>query len=197
MKSWIWFFGVWVALSGCATYQLQTDGQVNQVTWYVTDLDSGSDFGLRGDTERYSFTLVLKEIAGRDLTLKKVTWRIAHDGVDLGGEETTFGSWSLPAHGVLGQPFVYRIYCPPSTLCPDVGGTMQWDIAFEGHDAQDQPVHIALQTTLPWVPKGDQVAIANQTQPRPEAVSSPIHVTERRIYYPFGDPPRYSFRTRH
>ncbi len=190
MKSYIWLLPLILWISGCVALPVNTDGRIDEVAWSTTDLDHGSEFGFQGDTERFAFTLILRETAGTPLKLTKITWRIEHDQVDLGGEETRTGSWSLPAHGTLWQPFVYRIYCPPSADCPAVGPTMQWAIAFEGQNAQGQPVHFTVQPTLPWTPSKTTASLASETQERPAVVASPIHINARRIYYPLDPPPR-------
>ncbi len=185
MKRSLWLLVFVIGLSGCASLPVQTSGRVSQVAWSTTALDHGSESALNGDTERFAFTLVLQETAGVDLTLTKITWKIWQDEVDLGGEETRTGSWSLPAHGTLWQPFVYRIFCPPGHFCPDVGPTIEWDIAIEGIDARGEPVQLALKAILPWIPPRTVASSSTVAQARPEVVSTPIHVIARRIYYPF------------
>ncbi len=181
MKRCAWLLLLAIGLSGCVPLPVQTNGRVGDVAWSTTALDQATEFN---DTERFSFTLGLQEMAGIDLTLTKITWKVWQDGVDLGGEETRTGSWRLPARGTLQQPFVYRLFCPPSTQCPDVGPTSDWDVSFEGNDAQGQSVGFSLKAILPWIPPRAAAGPPAAAQTRAPVVLPPIHIIARRIYYP-------------
>jgi hypothetical protein len=182
MKRYVWLWVLLFGATGCAL-SVHTQGVVGPVAWSTTALDLDTGSGRGGDPDRFSFTLALRETQGLALTLTTMTWQVWQNGVEISGRQTRTGSWSLPAHGTLLQPVVYRIVCPTSTYCPNVGPTTQWEITFEGHDAQGQAVHLVVQAELPWIPpKADSAP--PDLQREPSVVLPPIEFTVRRLYYP-------------
>jgi hypothetical protein len=119
------------------------------------------------------------------ITFNAITWEVWQKGVDLSGHQTRRGSWQLPAHGTLRQPFVYRLFCPPADYCPNVGPTSQWDIVFEGKNAQGQAVRLAVQAELPWIPPRATRATPDQPQ-GPLVELPPIDVSVPRLYFPLN-----------
>lgn len=174
------FFIGW--LSGCAL-PVRTQGTAGPVTWTASAFELSSGCALAGATDRFSFTFVLQETQGLELTFNTITWEVWQNGVDLSNRQTRTGSWLLPAHGTLQQPFVYRIFCPPGDDCPDVGPTTQWDITFEGTDAKGRTVRIAVQPELPWIPPKSTHAPPGLKQSPPVELPS-IDFTVPRLYFP-------------
>ncbi|ETX05463.1 MAG: hypothetical protein ETSY2_22805 [Candidatus Entotheonella gemina] len=183
MKRYVWLLvfligGFW----GCAL-PVRTQGIAGPVTWTATAFDLHSGSTLAGAADRFSFTFVLHETQGLELTFTTITWEVWQNGVDLSNRQTRSGSWSLPANGMLWQPFVYRIFCPPADDCPDIGPTTQWDITLEGTDAQGRAVHFAMQPELPWIPPRSANAPPVLTQ-APSVELPPIDFTVPRLYFP-------------
>jgi hypothetical protein len=169
-------------MTGCAL-PVRTQGVTGPVSWSATAFDLDYKHSMSGDRDRFSFVLVLHETQGRALTLNAVTWEVIQTGVELSGRQTRAGSWSLPPHGTLRQPFIYRINCPPTYYCPNMGSTTQWDIVFEGQDDQGQPVRLDVHAELPWIPpRHSETQPAFQQEPSVEL--PPIDITSSRLYYP-------------
>ncbi len=186
MKPHIWLLIFLLGLAGCAL-PVRTQGIAGPVSWSATSLELGRGGAFDDAPDRFAFTLVLQETQGLALTFTTVTWEVWQNGVDLSGRQMRKGSWSLPANGTLQQPFVYRISCPPSALCSDVGPTTQWESTFEGNNAQGQPVRLAVQAELPWIPPKPTASAPPETQKGSPVVLRPIDFTVPRIYYPrFG-----------
>jgi len=182
MKRCVWLWVFLLGVSGCAL-PVRTQGIIGPVNWSATAFDLNSVRALDGDRDRFSFTLTLQETQGVAITFNTITWEVWQKGVERSGQQTRKGSWQLPAHGTLRQPFVYRLFCPPADFCPDVGPTTQWDIVFEGNDAQDQAVRLAVQAELPWIPP--KIVNAPLDQQQGESVElPPIDVSVPRLYYP-------------
>ncbi len=186
MKRYVWLWAVLFGVAGCAL-PLHTQGVVGPVTWTTSAFDLHSGSALSGDTDRFSFTLDLQETQGLSFNFTSITWEVQQKGVDLSGRQTRTGAWTLPANGALRQPFVYRIFCPSSDYCPDVGPTTQWDISFEGTDGQGQTIHVVVRAELPWIPpRGSEFSPASK--PGPWVELAPIDVTVPRLYFPrFGN----------
>ncbi|PON17424.1 hypothetical protein C2W62_13285 [Candidatus Entotheonella serta] len=182
MKPYIWL-GVLLCgwLAGC-TLSVRTQGVAGLVTWTTTAFDLNSNSALSNTSDRFSFTLVLRETQGEALTFNTITWEVEQTGVDLSGRQTHTGSWTLPVNGQLRQPFVYRIFCPTSAHCSDVGPTTIWHITLEGTDAQGQAVHVAVQAELPWIPPKEGGAIDANQGPGSELPA--IDFTVPRLYFP-------------
>jgi hypothetical protein len=177
-------FLLWFA--GCTTLPVRLSGIVPPVAWSTRDFNHSSGRTFDGDTEQFTFTLVLQETQGHPLTFTTLTWEVWQNGVDRSGRQVHTGAWALPAQGTLRQPVVYTIYCPPATLCPEVGPTTQWDMTFEGHDARGQPIRIALQPELPWIPPRSVSDPALDPQGRTGVVLPSIHIRIPRLYYPLA-----------
>ncbi len=200
MKRHVWSLIFLLGFTGCAL-PVRTQGIAGPVTWSTTafDLNSGA---FRDSPDRFSFTLVLQETRGGALTFTAITWEVSQNGVDLSGREMRTGSWSLPAHSTLRQPFVYRIFCAPAEFCPDVGPTTQWDITLEGTDARGQPVRIAMQPELPWIPPKPTPTALTDAQKQSAVELPPIDITVPRLYFPrigrwgFRGIPRCSYAAR-
>lgn len=182
MQRYVWLCVLLFGAVGCAL-PVRTQGIAGPVAWSTTALDLNTGSGRAGDPDRFSFTLALRETQGLTLTLTTITWEVWQNGVEISGRQTRTGSWSLPAHGTLLQPIVYRIMCPTSDYCPDVGPTTHWEITFEGHDVQGQAIHLTVQAELPWIPpKADSAPFDQQREPSVEL--PPIEITVPRLYYP-------------
>jgi len=179
------YIGLWVfflGLTGCAL-PVRIQGVAGPVTWATTTLDLHSVSVIGGTRDRFSFALVLQETQGLALTLTTLTWEVWQKGVELSGPQRHQGAWRLPPHGTLRQPFVYRIFCPPADDCPNVGPTTQWEITFEGTDAQGRAVHLAVQPELPWIPP--KATNAPPDLNRDLSVElPPIDITVPRLYFP-------------
>jgi hypothetical protein len=182
MKRWIWLWVFLLGGTGCAL-PVRTQGITGPVSWSTTAFNLKTVRSLDGVRSRFSFTLTLQETQGRALTLNAITWEVWQQGVDLSGRQTRRGPWELPAHGTLQQPFVYRIYCPPVDYCPHVGPTTQWDVVFEGTDAQGQDVRLTVQAELPWIPPKAVTATPDR---EPLVKLPPIDVSVPRKYYPIS-----------
>lgn len=182
MKRYVWLCVLLFGAMGCAL-PVRTQGIAGPVAWSTAALDLDTGSGRARDPDRFSFTLALRETQGLALTFTTITWEVWQKGVQLSGPQTRTGSWSLPPHGTLLQPFVYRIMCPTSDYCPDVGPTTQWEVTFEGHDAQGQAVHLTVQAELPWIPP-KTAGTPPVLQQEPSVVLPPIDITVPRLYYP-------------
>jgi hypothetical protein len=183
MMRYIWLFVFLFGLTACAL-PVRTHGIAGPVSWSTTDFELSSAGPIGGITNRFAFTLTLQETQGVPLTFTAITWEVWQKGVDLSEHHRRTGAWPLPAHGTLRQPVVYRIYCPPSDFCPDLGPTTQWDMALEGHDAQGQPVRLALQPELPWIPPKLTAPTSPDAPPHPSIELPLIDIKSRRLYYP-------------
>lgn len=135
--------------AGCASVQVRTAGETQQLRWQATD------FHLYKvaieDREVYKYTLILEELQGRDVTFTylKADLRNNENSRDFDWEKA--GMWNLPAHGELRIPLGTYRYCNQPN-CDDWGPLAPvWDLTLIGTDSHGQPVQEIIHLRLPYI----------------------------------------------
>ena len=137
-------------LAGCSAFGTRTSGVSGPVEWRTTDFAWGAE-GFGGQS--YTFTLLLRETQGNDLTFTHVA-AVLHNAADSRPAfwERT-GQWRLPAHGEVPIPLGSRRYCP-SAPCWDSGPGLVpvWHLTLTGTDQRGQPVRLVMDLRFPPIP---------------------------------------------
>ena len=137
-------------LAGPSTFGTRTSGVSGPVEWRTTDFAWGAEgFG----EQSYTFTLLLRETQGNDLTFTHVA-AVLHNAADSRPAfwERT-GQWRVPARGELPIPLGSRRDCP-SAPCWDSGPGLVpvWHLTLTGTDQRGQPVRLVMDLRLPPIP---------------------------------------------
>ena len=96
-------------LAGCTPVGVRTSGVSGPVDWRTTDFEWHPEaFG----EQVYTFTLLLRETQGRDLTFTQVAAVLYNATDSLPAHWQRSGQWRLPAHGEVAIPLGSRRRCP-------------------------------------------------------------------------------------
>ncbi len=136
-------------LVGCATVgHVRTEGESGPLAWHVTDFKFTGELT---DTWMYTFTLVLREREGRNITFTH--WssvRYAH-GVGFASNDKTEGDSRLVFQPNQERrfPLSYGSSCSVSGECfiPETGWI--WNITYTGTDAESNAVKAVIRMKLP------------------------------------------------
>jgi hypothetical protein len=143
---------VWgLLLAGCTTpVGVRTSGVSGPVDWRTTDFEWHPE-GF--DEQAYTFTLLLRETQGRDLTITHLHAVLYNTTDSLPAHWERTGQWRLPARGEVSIPLGSRRYCPYAK-CWDSGPSLDpvWHLTLRGTDQGGQPVRLALDLRFPSIP---------------------------------------------
>jgi hypothetical protein len=129
---------------------VRTNGVSGPVDWHATDFAwSPEAFG----AQSYTFTLLLRETQGRDLTFTRVDGVLYNALDSLPFHWQTTGQWRLPAQGELAIPLHSRRSCPAAS-CWDSGPSLEpiWRLTLRGTDQGGQPVRLVVDLRFPPIP---------------------------------------------
>jgi hypothetical protein len=129
---------------------VRTQGVSGPVDWRTTDFEWHPEaFG----EQVYTFTLLLRETQGRDLTFTRVAAVLYNATDSLPAHWQRTGQWRLPAQGELRIPLGSRRYCP-YVKCGDSGPGLEpvWHLTLSGTDQGGQPVRLVMDLRLPVIP---------------------------------------------
>ena len=112
-------------LAGCTPVGVRTSGVSGPVDWRTTDFEWHPEaFG----EQVYTFTLLLRETQGRDLTFTQVAAVLYNATDSLPAHWQRTGQWRLPAHGEVPIPLGSRRRCP-YVKCWDSGPGLDAGVA--------------------------------------------------------------------
>ncbi len=136
-------FSLAALIAGCASPPIRTEGVTGPVTWHAIDLKLAKTTvdGIEG--ERYSLTLVLKEMNGTSITFTNMKRTVFQHHVSRSSPAEDVGRWRLQPNGELRFPLSFAWYCPGQPCLPVHGGP-QWNILLTGTDDRGQPVRLAI-----------------------------------------------------
>ena len=138
-------------LAGCTTpVGVRTSGVSGPVDWRTTDFEWHPEaFG----EQVYTFTLLLRETQGRDVTFTQVAAVLYNATDSLPAHWQRTGQWRLPAHGEVPIPLGSRRRCP-YVKCWDSGPSLApvWHLTLSGTDQGGQPVRLVLDLRFPDIP---------------------------------------------
>ena len=137
-------------LAGCTPVGVRTSGVSGPVDWRTTDFEWHPEaFG----EQVYTFTLLLRETQGRDLTFTQVAAVLSNATDSLPAHWQRTGQWRLPAHGEVAIPLGSRRRCP-YVQCWDSGPglTPVWHLTLRGTEQGGQPVRLVLDLRFPDIP---------------------------------------------
>ncbi len=136
-------------LVGCATVgKVRTEGESGPLAWHVTD------FKLTGeltDTWMYTFTLILREREGRNITFTHSSTVLYAGSVGFASDAKTEADIHLAfqPHQERRFPMRYSASCavPGECFIPETGWI--WNITYTGTDAESNAVKAVIRMKLP------------------------------------------------
>ena len=136
-------------LVGCATVgHVRTEGESGPLAWHVTDVKLT---GEPTDTWIYTFTLVLREREGRDITFTHRSDVRYAGGIEFASTDKTEADIGLVFQPNQERrfPMGYSASCAVSGECfiPDTGWI--WNITLTGTDAESNAVKAVIRMKLP------------------------------------------------
>jgi hypothetical protein len=141
--------GLLVVAMGCASAPISRSDLVGSVAWRATAFQRVPITVHDRPGERYTFTLLLREQAGRGITFTRVTQTVSAASV----QPRTIvqdGQWRLPPKGELPLPFRLVWSCSPMLEpCSAVAGPPHWHILLTGTDDHGDPVQLGLEVDPP------------------------------------------------
>jgi hypothetical protein len=151
ISAWIPYslIGLLVVAMGCATTPGARADVTGAVTWRVTAFQRVPVTVRDRPGERYTFTLLLSEQAGRGITFTRVTQTVSAAQVQP-MTRAQDGEWSLPPKGQLLLPFHLVWSCPAMPeACSAAAGSPHWHILLTGTDEGGTPVQLSLEVDVP------------------------------------------------
>jgi hypothetical protein len=149
--------GLLVVAMGCASAPISRSDLVGSVAWRATAFQRVPITVHDRPGERYTFTLLLREQAGRGITFTRVTQTVSAAAVQP-MTVTQDGQWRLPPKGELQLPFRLVWSCPAlSETCATAAGPPHWHILLTGTTDHDHPVQLGLEVDAPI---GDAVVVS-------------------------------------
>ena len=135
--------------AGCASVNIQTAGETQQMRWQATDFQLHT-VELQ-EREVYQYTLILEELQGKDVTFTHLKAKFQNNIHSRQFDWEKSGTWSLPAHGELRIPLGTYRYCNASD-CQDWGPLAPvWNLTLRGTDSHGQPVQEVIRMRLPYI----------------------------------------------
>jgi hypothetical protein len=146
---WLTFAGVVLLLGGCAGLGIRTEGTSGPLAWRVADLHAETQSIQGKAVEGRAFTLVIRNISDRTLTLTKLSERRYQPGTGL--SSTTFPvRWQLRPGAEQKIPRFSTLVCNSLTPCSDRGGAQpMFQIDLAGIDDQNRLIEARLNVVLP------------------------------------------------
>lgn len=137
-----------LSLSACAGRHAALTGSSGPVAWQVTELQFVERLIDGTPRQLYTFTLVLDETQGQDLTFTQVVSVIQHPYLPTTPQQVPV-QWHLRPRGTLRQPFFFP-WCS-TEVCKQQAALapLRYTIALLGTDTRGRPVQVTLRTTLP------------------------------------------------
>jgi len=128
----------------------RTEGTSGPIAWRVSDLGIVTRNIQGQSVDTYDFTLVIKNVSGRSLTLTKMHRTVYEAGGGQPGHSSMDGRWEL-APGVERKfPLYSYTHCTASQGCVDRRNAQPlWQIVFTGTDDQGRPIENRLEIILP------------------------------------------------
>ena len=161
------FLPLVVGLSSCASI-VKTEGTSGPIQWRAADFKTVTREikGQPVDTEE--FTLIIKNISDKAITLTKMERIVYQPGLTPGGFSENI-QWELSPGAERRLPLYSYRYCGASGGCVGGGGTQAlWQITFTGTDAQNRSVEARLDIAPPPQYTKSADLSANRRSPAPE-----------------------------
>jgi hypothetical protein len=141
--------GLLVMALGCASLPVSRTDITGSVAWRVTAFQRVPTTAHDRRGEQYTFTVLLREQAGAELTFTRVTQTVSAVHVQP-MTVVQDGQWRLPPKGELLLPFRLLWSCPDVTdACSAVVGPPHWHILLTGTDDRGAPVQLGLEVDAP------------------------------------------------
>ncbi len=155
-----------LSLSGCAGRHTGLAGDSGPVRWQVTDVRFVERVIEGTPRDLYTFTLVLDETQGQDVTFTQVVSVLTHPYLPTTPQEVAV-QWQLRPRGTLRQPFFFP-WCS-TAACKHAAALapLKYTMALLGTDARGRPVRVTIRTTLP-----ETRTVASPATPAPPATPS-------------------------
>ena len=162
-----------LGLAGCASVA-RTEGTSGPLAWRVTDLGIVTR-NIQGQAvDTYDFTLAIKNVSGRTLTLTKMHRTVYQAGGGQPGHSSMNGRWELAPGGEWKFPLYSYTSCTESQGCLDRRNAQPlWQIVFTGADDQDRPIENRLEIILPPRP-AEHVDLGAVRRKLPPAEPPPV-----------------------
>jgi len=146
--------------------------------------------------DTYDFTLVIRNVGDRRLTLTKMNRTIYQAGGGQPGHNSVTGRWELGPGGEWRFPLYSYTHCTVSQGCTERASHQpMWQIVFTGTDDQNRPVESRLDLTLPPRPaKHIDIGAVRKPAPSPEPppasriAAAPSPVSTSTVAVSSGDP---------
>ncbi|MGH2361674.1 MAG: hypothetical protein ACRDGM_14175 [bacterium] len=149
---------------------VRTEGTSGPIAWRVTDLATVTR-NIQGQAaETYDFTLEIRNVGDRAITLTKMNRTVYQAGGGQPGYSSVNGRWELKPRADWKFPLYSYTYCIASQGCLDRGGAQPlWQIVFTGTDDQNRPIEARIDIALPPKPaKLVELAVTRRASAPPE-----------------------------
>ena len=138
-----------ILLSGCASLAVHTEGVSEPLAWRVTDLALVTRQIDGRAIDGRAFTLVIKNVGTRMLTLRKMDETKYQPGTNPSSASYS-GLWVLRPGAEWRIPRFYSLVCNSPRGCADsTFAQPMFRIDIEGVDERNNPVQVRLDITLP------------------------------------------------